>query len=815
MSMVINTNTASLVAQAANNKVMKSMDTAMERLSTGLRINSASDDAAGIAISSRMTSEVKGIGMAVKNALDAQAFIDTAEGAHQEVESILQRMRELSVQAANDTYSDSDRANLQLEISQLSTEIDRIAQSTAWGGVHLLNGGSGTESLASSMNETANFTFQIGTGITSGQRVSTSVRAITAAALGVGGTAVAPKVEGNFDAASGEGKMATAGNTITFSGKFNAGDTYSLKIADETMSITATVGDGYTDDAAGLAAQMADAIRTVQIAKTDMADGLSVVDNGDGSLEIFANVVISDVTTTNGGATDTQTLTYDKADGTFTVGGTHEDTDVYSFKVNGTSVSVTTAAATNLEYETSKAGVVAEIVDTINATTALTSGGIKAIIDGDDPTKFKVIQNVEFSSETYTPKTASVSPTLTATEASGASTLAFANAPAEGDVFTSTINGVEVSIEMTANDGYDRTATGAALKFADAVQAKIDAGELKGVTVAASSGTVTVTQSAATTDFADLSVIDVGSTATIATSYNSTTGVLSIDSGTIDSGTAGDHDNGDTVSFSINGVKIQVVVDTTDGYHDTTDGLSEQITAAINDNADLKAMGITATQTKMVATVGSEAAATVTLAFTPQLSETEVVQVQPMIIEEAADGMSTNVTLNKNTFADGDKFSLNVEGKNVEVTINTSDASTDDKAGVASQLKAAIDAAGISGVTVDDNGDGSITINKPSSANLTSSDAAARTIDVIDAAFEALNTQRAALGAVSNRLDSTVNNLMNVKTNLESSLSRIQDADFAAETSNLTKAQILSQAATAMLAQANASKQSVLSLLQG
>ena len=812
MAMVINTNTASLVAQAANSKVAKSMDTAMERLSTGLRINSAADDAAGIAISSRMTAEVKGIGMAVKNAQDAQAFIDTAEGAHQEVENILQRMRELAVQAANDTYSDSDRSNLQLEISQLSTEIDRIAQSTAWGGVNLLNGGAGTERLATSMNEKANFTFQIGTGITAGQRVSTSVQAITSAALGVGGTAVAPKVEGNFDAAAGEGKMATAGNTITFSGKFNAGDTYSLKIADETMSITATVGDGYTDDAAGLAAQMADAIRTVQIAKTDMADGLSVVDNGDGSLEIFANVVISDVTATDGGGADTQTLTYDKADGTFTVGGTHEDTDVYSFKVNGTSVSVTTAAATNLEYETSKAGVVAEIVDTINATTALTDGGIKAIIDGDDPTKFKVIQNVEFASETYTPKTASVSPTLTATEASGSSTLAFANAPAEGDMFTSTINGVEVTIEMTANDGYDRTATGAALKFADAVQSKIDAGELKGVTVAASSGTVTVTQSAATTDFADLSVIDVGATSTIATSYNSTTGVLSIDSGSVGAGAAGSHDNGDTVSFSINGVKVQVVVDTTDGYNDTTDGLSEQITAAINDNAELKAMGITATQAKMTAT---SAAATVTLAFTPQLSETEVVQVQPMIIEEAADGMSTSVTLNKNTFADGDKFALSVEGKDIEVTINTSDASTDDKAGVAAQLKAAIDAAGISGVTVDDNGDGSITINKPSSANVTSSDAAARTIDVIDAAFEALNAQRASLGAISNRLDSTVNNLTNVKTNLESSLSRIQDADFAAETSNLTKAQILSQAATAMLAQANASKQSVLSLLQG
>ena len=82
-------------------------------------------------------------------------------------------MRELAVQAANDTYSDGDRANLQLEIDQLSTEIDRIAQSTSWGGVSLLNGGAGNDRLAASMNETADFTFQIGTGTTDGQRVST------------------------------------------------------------------------------------------------------------------------------------------------------------------------------------------------------------------------------------------------------------------------------------------------------------------------------------------------------------------------------------------------------------------------------------------------------------------------------------------------------------------------------------------------------------------------------------------------------------------------------------------------------------------
>ena len=102
---VINTNTASINAQFNLNKVNQEMEKAMEQLSSGKRINTASDDAAGMAIASRITSEVKGIEMAIRNSSDAQALIDTAEGAHQEVENILQRARELAVQASNDTNS--------------------------------------------------------------------------------------------------------------------------------------------------------------------------------------------------------------------------------------------------------------------------------------------------------------------------------------------------------------------------------------------------------------------------------------------------------------------------------------------------------------------------------------------------------------------------------------------------------------------------------------------------------------------------------------------------------------------------------------
>ena len=140
MSMVINTNTASLVAQAAQAKTSSAMDTAMERLSTGKRINTAADDAAGLAISNRMDAQIAGLAMAMKNAGDAQSLIDTTEGAHDEITNILQRMRELAVQSANDTNVASDRANLQAEMDQLLAEIDRISTQTTWNGMSLMNG---------------------------------------------------------------------------------------------------------------------------------------------------------------------------------------------------------------------------------------------------------------------------------------------------------------------------------------------------------------------------------------------------------------------------------------------------------------------------------------------------------------------------------------------------------------------------------------------------------------------------------------------------------------------------------------------------
>jgi flagellin len=134
MALTIATNTGAINAAAAAQSTSRSMEVSMERLSTGKRINSASDDVSGLGSASRMTSEIRGSNQSIRNALDAQALVNVADGAHKEVDNILQRMREIAVQAANDTNNGQDRANLQVDMDAMVQEIDRIASNTTWAG---------------------------------------------------------------------------------------------------------------------------------------------------------------------------------------------------------------------------------------------------------------------------------------------------------------------------------------------------------------------------------------------------------------------------------------------------------------------------------------------------------------------------------------------------------------------------------------------------------------------------------------------------------------------------------------------------------
>ena len=189
MALAIATNYAALKAAIAANRSSKGMETSMARLSSGNRINSASDDAAGVAIASRLTADIRGTDQAIRNALDGQALLDTAEGAHKEIENILQRMREVSVQAANDTNNQQDRDNLQAELNALSNEIDRIAGTTTWAGTGLLNGdGTGGPGTA------ADFSFQVGANTSQADRISVQIGAMSTEALGFDSTAAVAAV---------------------------------------------------------------------------------------------------------------------------------------------------------------------------------------------------------------------------------------------------------------------------------------------------------------------------------------------------------------------------------------------------------------------------------------------------------------------------------------------------------------------------------------------------------------------------------------------------------------------------------------------
>ena len=162
---VINTNTAATLTANALTKNERAMSQAMERLSTGVRINSASDDAAGLAISSRMTSQINGLNMAVRNANDAISMIQTSDGAMVEVESMLQRMRELAVQATSDTNNSTDRTALNTEFQALGAEITRIGGNTQWNGTNVLDGvgASGAQSfqIGANASQTVDHTFAI------------------------------------------------------------------------------------------------------------------------------------------------------------------------------------------------------------------------------------------------------------------------------------------------------------------------------------------------------------------------------------------------------------------------------------------------------------------------------------------------------------------------------------------------------------------------------------------------------------------------------------------------------------------------------
>ena len=228
----INTNVSSLIAKNAIGQNERAMSQAMTRLSTGSRINSARDDAAGLAISERMSSQISGLNMAARNANDAISMLQTAEGATKEISTMLGRMRELAVQAASGTYTSSDRTALDLEFGALMTEIDRIADNTEWNGDTLLAG-----ATAATVDPTAEsaLTKTIQIGASSSQ---TMVLSLNSWQPEVALDSDAGYSSGTVSNANGGDPKAGAARTVTFTNLTNGQE---ITIAGVTITATGNV----------------------------------------------------------------------------------------------------------------------------------------------------------------------------------------------------------------------------------------------------------------------------------------------------------------------------------------------------------------------------------------------------------------------------------------------------------------------------------------------------------------------------------------------------------------------------------------------
>ena len=337
MPQIINTNIASLTAQRNLNGSQNSLATSLQRLSTGLRINSAKDDAAGLAISERFTTQIRGLNQAIRNANDGVSFAQTAEGALSTAGDALQRIRELSVQSINDTNSSSDRQALNNEVSQLIAEVNRISTSTQFNGQNILDGSLSTLTFQVGANQGQ--TIQVN-GVDSrsaqlGARISTSgsisatnlAAAVTANDLVINGNAVDLTGDVSIEDVIGSINLVAADSGIqalkatsvsTAAAGIGAAADGTASINGVTVSLTAvaTVGSG----ALNIAAINALTNQTGVTASAGTGEAV-VLSNTSG-----ADIVIADGTTTFGGGPETFSagivLGGAVADGAFTATGT-------------------------------------------------------------------------------------------------------------------------------------------------------------------------------------------------------------------------------------------------------------------------------------------------------------------------------------------------------------------------------------------------------------------------------------------------------------------------------------------------------------
>ncbi len=644
MALNIATDTAFLLASKSSDRNTVTLNQSMERLTSGLRINSASDDAAGVAVATRINSDVQGMRMAIRNATDGQSMINTAEGAMVEITNILQRMRELAIQAANGTNSPTDRDMIQLEIDQLTMEVDRIAQSTQWAGQSIFNGARGANELATSHTEAYTTNFQIGSTPNDGDNITVNFYAITSEALDIEGTGTVPTIATTY-ATGGSGAVAInpTDGKVTLSGAFAADDKITMTINGQSIQTTLT--------------------------DTDIIDTGAIAVNGSSALSAGEYYI------TSMGTTD------------------------FTTSNSGVSASVTSPIADSNDG----ANGLGSIITVASNTTSLTgTGRVKAIktdadVNAADTGKqFKVVNDTSVFYDSSLSAT-SVASGANATIANGTHYLVTKGSFSYG------------GSNFTAGQSFIGSSTGT---------------------------------SAATGASALVAVASVDKTNTNAPT-DSKNNIM---------------DNSETMAI-VSGKSYLVTSGTiTYGSSDYTAGQS------------------------FVGSSTSSATATGTTTVFSTATDFEA----GAVIEKASG------------------LYLSPSAKLVAY---------DSPAAAAQQIVAKLQAEGITGLNLTDNIDGTFDIVLGGNLSVASATDSHKAINSIDLAMQMVSADRAMFGALSNRFDMSISNLSNVAANSEMSLGRLQDADFAAETSRMTTSRILEQASIAMMAQANAAKQNVLQLL--
>jgi len=707
----VNTNLGALQAQANMKKQANEMDSAMQRLSSGLRINSAKDDAAGSAIASKMEAQVRSLGVAIRNANDAISLTQTAEGALGEVENILQRMRELSVQAGNSTLNAADRSQIQNEINQLAAEIDSISDKTQFNKVSLLNG----------VNDKV--TMQI--GMNASDSLDIDLQNTDVASLGIGNSG-----------STSSSAVLLSGRITELSGDVSATD---IKINGHNWTATdfastATSIDGTSINFSGTAALAADELQATAVAQ-----------------KINENSGVHGVVATAFNEIFTTSSAYSGA----------------AVTINGT---VVTASGSKEIF-----------IDKVNDTVT----GVTAELQGDGKIKFS---NNDGAVMGFGDAAASV--------------LGIAEDFYGGFVKLESADGSPITIEAaTEANGYGASAAGtrtdmSIIGFNETSTNASGQYEIKGAGPV--DGSLLEAANGLKINGVLIDRLDTHTSSNVHASDK----VAAINQFTAETGV--------TASGS-NSIKVTVDLNTaTKANHDdaTIDGITVNLSTAVS--MDLVVSKINSTIAGKSNTVASTKDGYLILS-----NDTG----STISIDDTATTTGAGQLFTAATYMDGSAVTTPIASANGTATArgfitltSSSSAPIRVQDGYADQDSTAtgmVGGARIGFESQNELGTGSSGVNV---GTVTSANAS---LTALDSAIEKIATFRSSFGAYQNRLDAAINNLTTLQVNTDSARSRIEDADFAAETSNLTKSQILSQAATSMLAQANASKQNLLALLQG